>query len=42
MRYMPADVRYPGAEWRRAHYIYLLQGEDRTDGFNTYTPVPEF
>ena len=42
MRYMPADVRYPGAEWRRAHYIYLLQGKDRTDGFNTYTPVPEF
>ncbi len=40
MRYMPADVRYPGAEWRRAHYIYLLQGEDRTDGFNTYAPVP--
>ena len=42
MRYMPANVRYPGAEWRRAHYIYLLQGKDRTDGFNTYTPVPEF
>ncbi len=40
MRYMPADVRYPGAEWRRTHYIYLLQGEDRTDGFNTYAPVP--
>ena len=42
MRYMPASVRYPGAEWRRKHHIYLLQGEDRTDGFNTYAPVPEF
>ena len=40
MRYMPADVRYPGAEWRRKHQIYLLQGKDRTDGFNTYAPVP--
>ena len=42
MRYMPANVRYPGAEWRRKHHIYLLQGEDRTDGLNTYAPVPEF
>ena len=42
MRYMPANVRYPGAEWRSTHKIYLLQGEDRTDGFNSYEPVPYF
>jgi len=42
MRYMPADIRYPGAEWRPTHHIYLLQGRDRTRGFNSYTPVPEF
>ena len=42
MRYMPANVRFHGATWRSTHKIYLLQGEDRTDGFNTYDAVPEF
>ena len=40
MRYMPANVLYHGANWRREHHIYLLQGEDRTEGYNTYAPIP--
>ena len=42
MRYMPANVRFHGANWARTHHIYLLQGEDKTDGYNTYEPVPEY
>jgi ectoine hydroxylase-related dioxygenase (phytanoyl-CoA dioxygenase family) len=42
MRYMPADVRCQDPSLRPDHDIYLLRGQDRTDGFNTYTPVPDF
>ena len=42
MRYMPADVRCNDPSLRPSHHIYLLRGQDRTDGFNTYTPVPDF
>ncbi len=42
MRYMPAHVQFHGANWRRTHHIYLVKGEDRTDGYNTYEPVPEY
>jgi len=42
MRYMPANVRFPGAEVRSSHKIYLLQGKDKTKGFNTYQPLPKF
>ncbi len=42
MRYMPADVRCHDPSLRSDHRIYLLRGEDRTNGFNTYTPVPDF
>ncbi len=42
MRYMPANVQFHGANWRRTHNIYLVQGVDRTDGYNTYESVPEF
>ena len=41
MRYMPANVRCNDPSLNPGHCIYLLRGEDRTDGFNTYTPVPE-
>ena len=42
MRYMPANVVYREEGWTlRDHNIYLLRGEDRTDGKNRYTPVPE-
>lgn len=40
MRYMPANVRFHGANWQRTHDIYLVQGQDRTDGYNRYAPVP--
>lgn len=40
MRYMPANVRFHGANWQRKHSIYLLQGEDRTHGYNTYASIP--
>ena len=40
MRYMPTSTRFNGVSWNRQHHIYLLRGEDRTDGFNTYTPLP--
>ena len=42
MRYMPADVRCNDHISGRNHHIYLLRGEDRTNGFNAYTAVPEF
>ena len=42
MRYMPADVRCHDPSLRPDHHIYLLRGADRTSGFNTYTPVPDF
>ncbi|MCZ6676960.1 MAG: hypothetical protein O7E52_06895 [Candidatus Poribacteria bacterium] len=42
MRYMPANVRCNDVSLKRDHHIYLLRSEDRTDGFNTYTPVPEW
>ena len=42
MRYMPTSCRFNGVTWKRKHHIYLLRGEDRTEGFNTYTPVPKF
>lgn len=42
MRYMPASARFNGVTWKRKHHIYLLRGEDRTGGFNTYTPVPKY
>jgi hypothetical protein len=41
MRYMPADVEYhPDEGW--VHNIYLVRGQDRTNGHNRYTPIPEF
>jgi hypothetical protein len=40
MRYMPADVRCDDPQMKRNHHIYLLRGEDRTGGYNLYTPVP--
>jgi ectoine hydroxylase-related dioxygenase (phytanoyl-CoA dioxygenase family) len=48
MRYMPAYVKCSHKHWDqlygrkldRPHHIYLLRGEDRTGGFNEYTPVP--
>ena len=42
MRYMPATVRCHDQMLAPAHRIYLLRGEDRSGGFNTYTPVPNF
>jgi hypothetical protein len=42
MRYMPADVRCQDPSLRPDHDIYLLRGADRTDGFNTYAPIPNF
>lgn len=42
MRYMPANVRCHDPSLRPSHHIYLLRGADRTDGFNTYAPVPNF
>ena len=43
MRYMPAHVVFAhGSDWKRAHHIYLLRGEDKTGGQNEYTPVPDF
>ena len=41
MRYMPADVRFHGANWHRTHDIYLVQGEDRTGGYNRYASIPK-
>jgi hypothetical protein len=41
MRYMPAHVRHHNDE-RRSHRIYLVRGEDRTGGYNVYTPIPPF
>lgn len=41
MRYMPATVRHIPPEGG-THRIYLVRGEDRTGGFNRYTPLPEF
>lgn len=41
LRYMPASVEHhPDPKW--PHQIYLVRGQDRTNGFNQYTPVPEF
>lgn len=41
MRYMPASVEHhPDPKW--PHSIYLVRGQDRTGGFNKYTPVPHF
>ena len=40
MRYMPADVVLHREGWNKEHHIYLLRGEDRSDGKNDYTPVP--
>ena len=40
MRYMPADVRYYGEE-RWPHHLYLVRGQDLTDGHNSYTPIPD-
>lgn len=42
MRYMPADVVFRASDWAARHRIYLLRGQDRTGGLNTYTPVPDF
>ncbi len=42
MRYMPASVLCHDPRLAPAHRIYLLRGEDRSNGFNTYTPVPDF
>lgn len=41
MRYMPATVRCHDPMLAPAHRIYLLRGEDRSSGFNSYTPVPD-
>jgi hypothetical protein len=41
MRYMPADVVFRPGNWARAHYVYLLRGEDRTGGQTQYTPLPD-
>ena len=40
MRYMPSNVRFHGANWRRTHSIYLVRGQDRTDGYNKYASIP--
>jgi hypothetical protein len=41
MRYMPASVEYhPDPNW--PHRIYLVRGQDRTNGHNQYTPISEF
>jgi ectoine hydroxylase-related dioxygenase (phytanoyl-CoA dioxygenase family) len=42
MRYMPATVHCNDPSLKPSHRIYLLRGEDRTDGFNIYAPVPDF
>jgi chlorinating enzyme len=43
MRYMPANVVYREEGWTlRDHKIYLVRGQDRTDGKNRYAPIPEF
>jgi ectoine hydroxylase-related dioxygenase (phytanoyl-CoA dioxygenase family) len=43
MRYMPADVEHHfDSSWNRQHHIYLLRGQDQTNGFNTYKTVPDF
>ena len=39
MRYMSASVLHRP---RGNHQIYLLRGQDRTDGQNVYAPVPEY
>lgn len=40
MRYMPATIKhYPAPN--SAHRIYLVRGEDRTDGHNQYAPLPD-
>lgn len=43
MRYMPANVIHtlPGGGLPNTHKIYLVRGEDRTDGRNEYAPIPE-
>ena len=41
MRYIPADVRWNDPRLKRDHRIYLLRGEDKTGGFNKYTPLPQ-
>ena len=42
MRYMPADVRHHVDDWNHQHHIYLLRGQDQTNGFNTYQKIPDF
>ena len=42
MRYMPADVKYHVDGWNHQHHIYLLRGQDQTNGFNTYQTIPDF
>ena len=42
MRYMPANVVFQPGDWARSHRIYLVRGQDRTNGANTYTPIPDF
>ncbi len=41
MRYMPASVVHDAPEGS-THRIYLVRGEDKTEGRNTYTPLPDF
>ena len=41
MRYMPASA-FHDAPPESTHKIYLVRGEDRTEGRNRYSPVPDF
>lgn len=43
MRYMPADVVHTlkGGGLPDTHRIYLVRGQDRTQGKNRYSPVPD-
>lgn len=42
MRYMPAHVVFKEGVANQGHRVYLVRGQDRTNGQTDYTPVPEF